>query len=257
VGVPALSRTNVKVNDWVPNANVSTLINAQDPVVAEVSLYGQGRRSGTCSMGAKTPERKWYLAEGATHSGFDTWLLLFNPQQDRARVAVRVDSEGSELEPIELVMEPRSRTTLHLNDVLPGRDLSMLVDSDVPVVASRSMYWAVSGGRAGHECHGLTAPATESFLPEGCTAYGFDTWLLLYNPGDSDTTATVYAVTDGGELKIGEKKVPAHTRSTLHVNDCYEGSMSLRVVSGEPITCERATYWSGRAGGTCSTGYTR
>jgi hypothetical protein len=257
VGVPALSRTNVKVNDWVSDANVSTLINAQDPVVAEVSLYGQGRRSGTCSMGAKTPERKWYLAEGATHSGFDTWLLLFNPQGEKARVTVNVDSQGSELEPIELVMEPRSRTTLHLNDVLPGRDLSMLVDSDVPIVASRSMYWAVPGGRAAHECHGLTAPATESFLPEGCTAYGFDTWLLLYNPGDTDATATVYAMTDSGEQEIGKIDVPAHTRSTLKVNDCYNGSLSLRVTSGEPIACERATYWSDRTGGTCSTGYSR
>ena len=257
VGVPALSRTNVKVNDWVSAANVSTLINAQNPVVAEVSMYGPGRRSGTCSMGAKAPAQKWYLAEGATHSGFDTWLLLFNPQPEKARVTVNVDSQGSELEPIDLVMEPRSRTTLHLNDLLPGRDLSMLVESDVPIVASRSMYWAVPGGRAGHECHGITAPTKESFLPEGCTAYGFDTWLLLYNPGDVDTTATVYAMTDGGEQEIGKIGVPAHTRSTMKVDDYYDGSLSLRVVAGEPVCSERATYWSDRAGGTCSTGYAR
>jgi len=257
VAVPAHSRTNVKVNDWVPAANVSTLIDAQDPVVAEVSLYGPGRRSGTCSMGAKTPENKWYLAEGATHSGFDTWLLLFNPGQEQANVTVNVDSQGSELAPIDMVMEPMSRATLHLNEVLPGRDLSMFVDSDVPVVASRSMYWAVPGGRAGHECHGLTAPATESFLPEGCTDFGFDTWLLLYNPGDEDTTATVYAITDQGEQEIGKIAVPAHTRSTMKVNDYYQGSLSLRVTAGTAICCERATYWAGRSGGTCSTGYSR
>ncbi len=257
VAVPALSRTNVKVNDWVSAANVSTLLSAQDPVVAEVSMYGPGRRSGTCSLGAKAPEREWYLAEGATHSGFDTWLLLFNPQPGEARVTVNVDSLGSELEPVEVVMASRSRTTLHLNDMLPGRDLSMHVVSDVPIVASRSMYWAVPGGRAGHECHGLTAASSESFLPEGCTAYGFDTWLLLYNPGDTGTTATVYAMGDGGEKEIGRIDVPAHTRSTMKVDDCYDGSLSLRVVSGEPICCERATYWSDRTGGTCSTGYGR
>ncbi len=257
VAVPALSRVNVKVNDWVSAANVSTLVSAQEPVVAEVSLYGEGRRSGTCSMGVKTPERRWYLAEGATHSGFDTWLLLLNPQQDKANVTVMVDSQGTGLAPIDMVMEPMSRTTLHLNEVLPGRDLSMLVDSDIPVVASRSMYWEAAGGRAGHECHGLTAPATESFLPEGCTTYGFDTWLLLYNPGGEDTTATVYAITDQGEQEIGKIDVPAHARSTMKVNDFYEGSLSLRVTAGEPVCCERATYWANRSGGTCSTGYGR
>ena len=255
--VPALSRRNVRVNDWVSAANVSTLLTSQDPVVAEVSMYGSGRRSGTCSMGAKAPAQKWYFAEGATHSGFDTWLLLFNPQPGRARVTVNVDSDGTALDPVHLELAPASRATLHLNDLLPGRDLSMLVSSDLPIVASRSLYWAVPGGRAGHECHGASSPYRESFLPEGCTAFGFETWLLLYNPGEVDTLAEVYAVADDGERKMGEIAVPAGTRSTMKVNDYYQGPLSLRVMAGEPICCERATYWDGRGGGTCSTGYGR
>ncbi len=257
VAVPALSRTNVRVNDWVSAANVSTLLTSQDPVVAEVSMYGTRRRSGTCSMGAKTPAQTWYLAEGATHSGFDTWLLLFNPQPNQAKVTVNVDSQGTGLAPIEMVLAPGGRKTLHLNEVLPGRDISMTVVSDVPIVASRSMYWAVPGGRAGHECHGLTAPSKESFLPEGCTAYGFDTWLLLYNPGNADTAVTMYAMTAEGEKEIGKTVVPAHARITVKVDDFYDGSLSLRVLSGTAICCERATYWSDRTGGTCSTGYGR
>jgi hypothetical protein len=208
-------------------------------------------------MGAKAPANRWYLAEGATHSGFDTWLLLFNPQPNAAKVTVNVDSQGEGLQPIAMVMQPLSRATLHLNDVLPGHDISMLVESDIPVVASRSMYWAVPGGRAGHECHGLPAASAESFLPEGCTAFGFDTWLLLYNPGEVDTTATVYAMTSEGEREIGKVEVPAHTRSTMKVNDYFDGSLSLRVLAGEPICCERASYWKDRSGGTCSIGYTR
>jgi Domain of unknown function (DUF362) len=253
--IPAFSRKTVRANDWVSASNVSTLVNSQDPVVAEVSMYGPGRRSGTCSMGAKEPAKKWYLAEGATHSGFDTWLLLFNPQPSRATVTVKVDSQGTGLEPIQMVLEPNSRSTLHLNDVLPGRDISMLVDSDQPIVASRSMYWPVPGGKAGHECLGLTAPSQESLLPEGCSAYGFDTWLLLYNPGDTGTTATVNGLTAEGEREIGKIDVPAHTRVTMKINDYYQGSVSLRVMSGEPLCSERATYWSNRGGGTCSTGY--
>ncbi|MDY6793920.1 MAG: DUF362 domain-containing protein [Actinomycetota bacterium] len=254
VSVPALSRVNVRVNDRVSAANVSTLLTSQDPVVAEISLYGPDRRSGTCCMGVKSPATGWYLAEGATHSGFDTWLLLFNPQPDRARAVVYLDSIGERLDPAEIVLEPGSRTTLHLNQLVPGKDVSAFVDSDLPIVASRSMYWEVPGGRAGHLCSGQTSTSTRSFLPEGCTAFGFDTWLLLYNPGEKSTTAAVYAMVSGGEFKLGEVEVPAHTRATIKVDDYYDGSLSLRVEATEPLCCERAIYWEDRSGGTCSNG---
>jgi hypothetical protein len=41
----------------------------------------------------------------------------------------------------------------------------------------------------------------------------------------------------------------------MKINDYYQGSVSLRVMSGGPLCSERATYWSNRGGGTCSTGY--
>ncbi len=117
------------------------------------------------------------------------------------------------------------------------------------------MYWSVPGGRAGHECLGLTAPSLKSILPEGCSAYGFDTWLLLYNPGDVATTATANGLTAQGEREIGRIDVPARTRVTMKINDYYQGSVSLQVTSGEPLCSERATYWDNRGGGTCSSGY--
>ncbi|NPV58707.1 MAG: DUF362 domain-containing protein [Actinobacteria bacterium] len=254
VAVPARSRVNVRVNDWVAADNVSTVVSAGEPVVAEVSLYGPGRGSGTCSMGVTAPGNKWYLAEGATHSGFETWLLLLNPGEETAEVAVRMDFTGGGIDPLLVKVAPRSRATLRVNDFLPGCDLSMRVESEVPVVASRSMYWETPGGRAGHECHGLPVPARETFLPEGCTAFGFDTWLLVYNPGEDNATAVVYALTEAGQRKIGNMDVPARSRKTLRVGDLYEGSLSLRVVADQPVCCERSTYWSGRAGGTCSPG---
>ena len=255
VAVPALSRRNIRINDWISASNVSSIVSSDKPVVAEVSMYGQGRRSGTCSMGMKYPAQKWYLAEGATHSGFDTWLLLLNPQPETANVTVNVDSTGSRLDPINMQLAPLSRTTLHLNDVMPGKDVSLSVDSDLPIVASRSMYWAVPGGRAGHESMGYTASYGGVFLPEGCTDFGFDTWLLLYNAGDIDAGVAVYGMTPDGEQNIANTTVPAHSRVTLKINDYYKGSLSLRVESDTPICAERATYWNNRTAGTCSAGY--
>ena len=129
--------------------------------------------------------------------------------------------------------------------------------SDRPIVAERSMLWPVAGGRAGHATQGMTAPASAIFMPEGCTAYGFDTWLLVANPGDVESDVTVYAMTGGGERKITEFKLAADKRKTVRLNDFFQGNLSIRVAASSPVSAERAVYWNNRTGGTCSIGYSK
>ena len=119
------------------------------------------------------------------------------------------------------------------------------------------MFWPVQGGRAGHDTQGMTAPATEVFMPEGCTAYGFETWLLVQNPGAKESAVSVYAMTEGGEQKLLDFNLAAATRRSVKLNDYYQGNLSVRVASTEPVACERAIYWSDHGGGTCSIGYSK
>ena len=154
-----------------------------------------------------------------------------------------------------LVVPAGTRRTLKLNDVAPNADVATHVHSEVPLVAERSMLWAVPGGRAGHSTIGMTTSSAEIFLPEGCTDYGFETWLLLQNPGAGDSNANVYAMTAGGEKQIAGVRVKAGRRVSLRLNDYYKGNLSIRVTGSSPICAERSIYWNDRGGGTSSIGY--
>jgi hypothetical protein len=259
VVVPAYSRRTVNVNATAPRGDVAVRVDADRPVVVERSMYWDGRRGGNGSMGVKAPSTDWYLAEGATHAGFETYLLVLNPQTRTAKVTVDfMPGKGSSRKE-EITVPALTRRTIRVNDEMPGADVSMHVHGDLPVVAERSMYWAspTAAGRAGHNSPGITVPSRNTFLPEGCTAYGFETWLLVQNPWGQEVTATVYAMTEGGERKIGDFRIGGGKRGTIRLNDYYTGDLSIRVESSKAVACERAMYWRDRTGGTCSIGYSQ
>jgi hypothetical protein len=85
--IGANSRASFNVAATVPNAwSVSTKILSNMPVVAEPSMYGQDRTWGHDSIGVTTPAQDWYLAEGCTAGGFETWVLVQNPNSSAASV---------------------------------------------------------------------------------------------------------------------------------------------------------------------------
>jgi len=162
---------------------------------------------------------------------------------------------GSGAKKTDVTVPAGTRRTVKLNDLVAGVDVATQVHSDVPVVAERSMLWPVAGGRAGHETIGMTSLSRDIFMPEGCTAYGFDTWLLLQNPGASGSSVSVYAMTSGGEKKILDVALAAGQRRTFKLNDYFQGNLSVRLHASQPVAAERAVYWNNKGGGTCSIGY--
>jgi len=260
VVVPAWSRRTVEVKRDIPADDVSVRVNSDRPVVVERSMYWDGRRGGHGSIGVKSPSQDWYMAEGATHSGFETYVLVTNPGGQQANVSLELmTTAAAGVGPLraDLLVPAGSRRTVRLNDIAPGVDVSARVHSNVPVVAERSMFWPVVGGRAGHDSIGMTTPAQESFLPEGCTGYGFETWLLVQNPGENEASVSVYAMNEGGESRVSEFSLGAAQRMTLRMNDYYTGNLSIHVRSSQPVACERAVYWNNRGGGTSSIGYSK
>lgn len=258
VATPPFSRSTVSANGTAPKGDVAVMVESNRPVVVERSMYWDGRRGGGGSMGVKQPATDWYFAEGATHSGFETYLLILNPQPEAVKARVDFMPQKGSRKTEELTIPACSRRTVRVNDVMPGADVSVHVSGNAPVVAERSMYWTSPGfpGRAGHSSPGVSLPGRDTFLPEGCTAYGFETWLLISNPWSRKATASVYAMTDGGERKVCDLKLEPRSRSTVRLNDYYTGNLSTRVESSSALICERAMYWRDRSGGTCSGGYT-
>jgi hypothetical protein len=128
------------------------------------------------------------------------------------------------------------------------------VDSDQPVVAERAVYWGNRTG--GHDSIGVTAPAQLWYLAEGCTAGGFETWVLVQNPGDSPAQVTLTFMTENGPVAGPQATLPPHTRLSFNAGG-YVNSfhVSTKVDSDQPVVAERAVYWGNRKEGHDSIGF--
>jgi hypothetical protein len=244
VRIPARSRRSYNAAAYVESYNVSTTVTSSGgPVVCERAMYGKDRTWAHDSIGVTEPARTWYLAEGCTAPGFETWVLLENPGADGARVGLTFLTDKGEKSGRELTVAPHSRVSVNVGDSVAGAwDVSTVVSSDAPIVAERAMYgedrtWA-------HDSIGVTAPARTWYLAEGCTAPGFETWLLVENPNDSPVDVEMKFLTDKGEVEGPADTIPARSRRSYNAADYVATYNVSTVVSaqGGGVVCERAMY---------------
>ena len=248
-------RASVQVLKDVGMCDVSTLVESTLPVTCERAMYWDNLRGGHDSIGVTEGSKKWFLAEGSTAWGFQTWLLLQNPDDHAATVHVSyLTSEGPVDEPV-FTMPARSRRTILVNERVDNMDTSIAVSSDREIIAERAMYWDNGTGKAGSDTIGMTAPAKDIFLAEGSTAWGFDTYLCIQNPADEPAEVSVIYMTNSGAVAGPPRLVPARSRVTVHVNeDIPNRDVSIKVISATPVMAERAMYWHARGGGHVSIG---
>jgi hypothetical protein len=212
-------------------------------------MYDVSLAWGTDSVGAQAPSSFWYLAEGCTDGGTETYLLLLNP--NASQVSVDLDfmtPSGPKPGPQDVSLPAESRVTIRLNDHITDYSVSTQVTSTGGgVVCERAMYGA---DRVWGTCSiGATSPADTWYLAEGCTGEGFETWVLVENPGSSPVSVDLDFMTPSGP-KPGPQDVsiPAHSRLTFNVGDyVIDWSVSTQVTStGGGVVCERAMYGADR-----------
>jgi N-acetylmuramoyl-L-alanine amidase len=240
-------------------ADFSVEVDSEKPVVAERSMYFTnhgGISGGHASAGVPMPKRRWYLAEGYTGKGFQTYLLMGNPNAAPCLAHVTYMLPGGVNVDWYYDLPAYTRRSILVNDV-PGvekTDVSMRVDTSLPVVVERSMYFDYNGVREGSNSMASSAASRTWYLAEGYTGRGFDTYVLLLNPGDVDSTAVLrFMMPDGRRGKLGIS-LKAHSRSTVWLN-AVEGlensEVSTYVSSQQPIVVERSMYFrsGNRVGG--------
>ena len=111
-------------------------------------------RSGSCSCGLNEAGKSWYLAEGCSAGGFETWVLIQNPGNTPAQASLTFMTERGEVAGPSITVNPRSRSSLNLGDYVTSYNLATEVTSDQPVTVERSVYWK---DREGGSCScGLT-----------------------------------------------------------------------------------------------------
>ncbi len=254
--VGAGQRMTIDVAKDVGQCDVSTQVASDQNIVCERAMYWDSRRGGHDSIGVTAPSKTWYLAEGTTAWGFETWLLLQNPGSNEATVNVTYMTSDGPLKPPAITMKPNTRRTINVSDLVRNLDTSIEVSSDIEICAERSMYWDNGTGKGGTDTIGFAAPANEIYLAEGSTAWGFETFVCVQNPNDEAATVSVVYETNDGAVLGPKRNVPANSRVTINVNDELPNKdTSVKLTCPDPIMAERSMYWNNRGAGHVSIGW--
>jgi len=252
VSLDAHSRKTVRVDDTLVNEEVSTTVQATNgQVVAERSMYFRykgGYPGGHTSAGTTDPSTSWFLAEGCTAYGFDTYILVQNPGSESAQVTMTFLKEGGQTQQLVFNVAPRSRFTVPVDSIqgMEQAEFSTKVSSAKPVVVERSMYFDYHGIKEGSNAGGVTTLASTWYFAEGYTAPNFATYILIANPSDSVAHATMTLQSDDGRNNDVYVEVPAHARKTVEVGKISgweHKAFSARVRADVPIAAERAMYF--------------
>ncbi|MBU1671740.1 MAG: IPT/TIG domain-containing protein [Actinobacteria bacterium] len=232
----------------------------EGPTAGTVSVVTDGGQSNGMEFTVLTPD--WYLAEGTTAWGFDSYLSIENPNDDKVDVTVTYMLPQGEAPTQELTLPAHSQTTVNPEDYLEFEtDFSTRVQcSEGKMIAvDRTMQWTGTGAPSpdGHCSIGVVAPAKTWFLPEGSSNWGFETWLLIQNPNDREAVCEVTYMPEGGEARTFFKKIPAFSRRSYSMaEDMGAVDASIRVNCELPVIPERSMYRNSRREGHCSIGTT-
>ncbi len=280
--VPALTRRTVHLDEYLPDAfEVATEVVSDVPLIADRSMYWDPDEAGTeawemiggnSDAGSPVADFQWLLAEGATGGGFETYVMLQNPQEGEAQVTLSFSNGGGVVAQDTATMPARSRATFRVGQYVPDDfNVSTEVTSDVPIVAERSTYWDNRQAEQpyemmeGHATIGANMPSTIWMMPEGSTGVGFETFLTIFNPMEVQADVFVLFMTQEGPRAPVALAVPAMARRTVRVSDYapneFQVSAMVYMLGGgvafgagrdagqvpvDGIVVERSMYWDRR-----------
>ena len=258
------------------HTDLSAVITATSPIVAERAMYRIAARPAVRrrhdSAGVTAPALEWFLAEGATGTFFDLFVLIANPNAAAATVEVAIPAgHGGGLPP---GLTRFRRTPLH---DLGGRraaaaglgmrpfanaSLSMVVRSTngLPIVVERTMWWpgpalTPNFWYESHNSPGATTTATRWGIAGGDVggADGAETFVLIANATASAGQVAVRVLTNDGGTFSRTYDIPAQRRTNVAIAADFPAAAAAGVVSvlvesvgatPVPIAVESASYAS-------------
>jgi hypothetical protein len=265
-GEPGLSATDV-------SAAIHSVNNV--PIIAERAMYftkfGVPFIGGHESAGVTAPNNHWFFAEGATGSFFYMFLLLANPNPAlQANVTISYLLPDGTVVQKPYTVPANSRTTYNLaleDPLLASAAFSTVVDSDVPIVAERSMYWPHDWTEA-HNSPGATETGT-AWATAGANEGGpfaAQTFVLIANTSAFSAKARVTVLEEDGAPLVKEFFIPANSRTNIQFGAEPEfadivGTRFGVIVEGvstgngvPQLVVERSTYSNDSSGNVWSAG---
>jgi hypothetical protein len=264
--VGAATRMTIWVDQEDPgleSTNVSAKITSDQPIVAERSLYlaslGQPLGAFEGGVGATAPATRWFLAEGATGTFFDLYVLLANPETTDANITLTyLLTDGTHFSKSYLVPAQSRRTVLvdEEDPRLQDAAVSVIAESTnaIPFVCERAMWWPQGNWYEGHLSLGATTTARKWALAEGEVggAQEAQTYVLIANTSNTAGTATVNVWLEGNPVApVATTVVDLHanSRTNVPVASLFQVVGNPRVAvtvesTNADLVVERAIYWN-------------
>jgi hypothetical protein len=251
----------------------SSVFESEVEVVVERRMFWDDGRYGSHATSAATAlSSTWSFAEGVTHPGFDSFLLLFNPHAEAVDAWVTHVFSDRAAQVTGVRIPPQSRLTVWSGYGIPGMDdaefgsqvsttcpalaVCSSQGSGLPIVAEQAVYYSRPDRLfdAGAATTVAPAPSTDWSFAEGSVGY-FDTFLLLANFADSAATIDARFRLPDGRQVARTITLPARSRRTLWLDWAIPElngspfSLSLYARNGVPFVAARSMWWPAGGGG--------
>jgi hypothetical protein len=256
------SRTTIYVNvvdAALAETDVSGEITATAPIVVERSMYanrpGQDFALGHAAAGSTATASRWFLAEGATGSFFDLYVLVANPGASDAAIEARFLKPDGSVVTRSYTVAAASRFSIYVDAIAGLEDTPVATEivstNGVPVIVERSMYWP--GGffdyYEGHSSAGTTATSLRWALAEGQNDSSAQSYVLIANTAATPGEARVTLLLEGaGTPETQVVALPPSSRTTIPVGTSTVQPFGVLVesigASPVPIVVEGAYYWT-------------
>jgi hypothetical protein len=258
--VPARSRVTVDAgaDPELVNQSFGMVVTFNLPGLAERAMYFGGDpvwKGGHASAGVTAPAPSAFVAEGATGSFFETFVLIANPNSTAVDVTLTFGRQGDSAIQMLRSIPASSRLTLNLEALDPGlanASVSTRVEASQPVIVERAQYWPDPAPQW-YEAHGspaLQTAGTKWGLAEGRVGgpSAYQTYILLANPQAADAHVTITFLRETGAPFTKTFTVPATQRLNVQVGPGTDVSeldnerFGALITSDQPIAVERAMY---------------
>jgi hypothetical protein len=265
------SRTTIFAGDdpGLVDRSFGIVVTFDTPGVADRTMYFGVPpdvlfKAGHNSAGVTAPSTSWLLAEGATGTFFDTFVLIANPNANEVEATLTFLPDNGEPVIRSVRVPGNSRRTVNIEALDPaapglmGAAVATEVDATGPVVVERAQYWpgAPQFWYEAHNSFGVTAPARRWGLaegrvgnPPGFPAGPYFTYVLLANSGTVPANVTLTFLRANGTTIQKVFSVSPQSRKNVSVAglnsdvpELVDETFGVVIDATQPIAVERAMY---------------
>jgi hypothetical protein len=194
--------------------------------------------------------RTYYFAEGSTATGVSEQLALTNFAASQANISITYYYARAAPQKRNYQIPAQTHRVLNINnEVGTAQSVGMVVQSDQPFVAQRTMQTQIGSFSATTASMGAPAPASNWYFAEANTTFGWNTLLAVLNPFTHPVQLTLRyqpLQTSQPRAPIAKAKtyaIPAATRSTIVLNSLVpDQQFGMAITATNALVVEKVEY---------------